>query len=149
MLRQDILDQTCVTPSMKPREVFATRPELYEPYKKNFANNLHNLRAQLTREQDRANDDHAIFLHDRQVHPRKLHAPQGYPRWDLHPAKNLLKSDMDSIEKEERPKATPMELRMSRPEYLEFPLDVFRNHIHQEYRSRRERPYWIYQKAQK
>ena len=134
---------------MKPHEVFQTRPALYEPYKKNFATSLRNLRAQLTRDQGRADEDHAIILHDRQVHPRELFAPQGYPRWDWHAAKNSLKADIDAMEKEEMPKMSPAELRKRRLEYQEFPLEVFSDHIHQEKRSRRERPYWIYQKAQK
>jgi hypothetical protein len=36
----------------------------------------------------------------------------------------------------------PKELWKTKREYKEFPLDVFRNHIHQEKRFQREGPYW-------
>lgn len=36
----------------------------------------------------------------------------------------------------------PKKLWNTKKEYKEFPLDVFRNHIHQEKRFQREGPYW-------
>lgn len=39
-------------------------------------------------------------------------------------------------------KMKPKELWSTKKEYKDFPLDVFRNHIHQEKRFQREGPYW-------
>jgi hypothetical protein len=36
----------------------------------------------------------------------------------------------------------PKELWNTKKEYKDFPLDVFRNHIHQEKRFQHEGPYW-------
>ena len=74
-----------------------------------------------------------------------LTTPQGYPRQDRHAAEQLLKEDVDAMENGEMAKMQPRALRNSRPKYQEFPLDVFRNHIYQEERSSRERPYGMYQ----
>ena len=43
----------------------------------------------------------------------------------------------------------PKDLHATRPEYAAYPLTVFRNHIHQELRARKERPYWLVQKQKK
>jgi predicted RNase H-like nuclease (RuvC/YqgF family) len=43
----------------------------------------------------------------------------------------------------------PKELWKSRDQYLEFPLDVFRDHIHQEKRKQREAPYWVVKRNKK
>jgi hypothetical protein len=43
----------------------------------------------------------------------------------------------------------PKELWKTRKEYKEFPLYVFRNHVHQEKRAQRETPYWIVKRNKK
>ena len=43
----------------------------------------------------------------------------------------------------------PKELWVTRPEYKAYPLNVFRDHIQQELRARRERPYWMARRAEK
>ena len=65
---------------------------------------------------------------------------RGYPFWDSHPANLLLKEDVE-IGLVSRVK--PAELRALRKEYKEFPLKVFRSHIYQEQRERREKDYWV------
>jgi hypothetical protein len=72
--------------------------------------------------------------------------PQGYPRWDGSDAQRLLRHDIDKKRNEEY---TPSQLRDKRPEYQAFPLKVFRDHIQQELRSRREKGYWLNRKARK
>jgi hypothetical protein len=144
-LRKDILEEKLVKPWMKPSEVFQTRPELYEPFKKNFSDNLRRLRKHLTDEQSRAGSDNAIIRHDLQIRPRLAMTPKKYPRWDMHAANTLLKLDFDAIEEGLVEEMAPMQWHQSRNEYKEFPLQVFRDHIHQEKRSRRARPYWMYQ----
>jgi hypothetical protein len=42
----------------------------------------------------------------------------------------------------------PNALRQSRPEYQDFPLIVFRDHMHQEKSCGRERSYWLNCKEQ-
>jgi hypothetical protein len=96
-------------------------------------------------EQSRAGSDNAIIRHDLQVRPRMAMTPRGYPRCDGHAANTLLKLDFDAIEEGLTEEMAPIQWQQSRDEYKEFPLQVFRDHIHQEKRSRRARPYWMYQ----
>ena len=77
----------------EPREVFAMRPE-YQHYKyDNFRNNLRQLRNDIAK--DRATaivEDAAVAKH------RKKYPPQSnrsWPRWPGHPAKHLLRMDID------------------------------------------------------
>ena len=91
-----------------------------------------------------ANADEAALAHDLALGIRKNNKP--YPRWQGSEAEGLLKLDIDNgLNQIMRPKA----LRASRPQYLQFPLDVFRNHIYQETRARMERPYWLARKKEK
>jgi broad specificity polyphosphatase/5'/3'-nucleotidase SurE len=43
----------------------------------------------------------------------------------------------------------PQELRKTRVEYASFPVDVFRKHIHQEVRSRKDKAYWMVRQQKK
>jgi len=57
-----------------------------------------------------------------------------------------LKLDIDNEVHLEMP---PRKLRATRPEFMECPLDVFRDHIQQELRACTERPCWMAKKAEK
>lgn len=69
-----------------------------------------------------------------------------YPRWHGSAAQKLLKEDVSNKLQEAM---KPRELRLTRPEYQEFPLKVFRDHVQQEIRERKERPYWMARAAKK
>jgi hypothetical protein len=105
-------------------------------------------------------DDNDL-AHDRKIKPRANVTGRGYPFWYTHKAKKLLAKDVKSgkficinqlfsiaefeliliwIGKAYEMK--PKELWNTKKEYKDFPLDVFRNHIHQEKRFQREGPYW-------
>jgi hypothetical protein len=67
----------------------------------------------------------------------------GQPFWDKHPARALLKKDiLDSIEGDDPVEIVPKTLWSSRPEYQEFELSTFRNHIAQMRRYYRQFPGW-------
>ena len=65
----------------------------------------------------------------------------GYPRWPDHRASSLLKED---VKNRLAYSIKPKQLRGMRDEYQEFPLEVFRRHVHQEKRAQKEGPYWIH-----
>jgi hypothetical protein len=127
-LKKDILDGT-VPPHWKPKQVFATRPELYKDYEKYFATNLRNLRASIKAHQDRADEDYAAVLHNLAFYPRSLMDPRGYPRWDGSTAQVLLKQDISAGSHEG---INPKVFRLTREEYMAFPPKVFSDHLHQE-----------------
>ena len=134
-----------VTESMKPKEVHTMRPEYAAPYKStNFSTNLRNLHAAIKVDQGKAASDAAALEHDRNLHPVAAFTSKGYPRWEGSDAERLLKEDFDAgLDENKEPKV----LHQTRPEYEGFPLKVFRDHIHQERRSRTGRSYWMNRKA--
>jgi hypothetical protein len=122
-----------------PAAIWLSRDE-YQIYdKSNFGNNFRAACDQLERAQARANADAAAVFNDRQIHPRSSMTSYGYPHWDLSTASQLLLQD---IEYGKLDFMTPKELRESREEFLDFPLDVFRKHIHQYRRKMVEEEYW-------
>jgi len=115
---------------------------LFRQYKwENFKTNLANLRAALAREISRASVDAVNLAADRQHYPPVTTAAQGYPIWAGSEAELLLKQDVDNnLHLTSKPK----QLRLSRSEYQEWPLPVFRDHITQEIRKRKTQAYWLH-----
>ena len=96
-------------------------------------------------DQNRASEDLAAFLHDKQI-PRPQAAAAAYPCWQDSEAEQLLKSD---IEAGIGTSIKPEQLWNSRVEYQSFPLTVFRKHIYQELRAEAEKGYWLNKKKEK
>ena len=133
LLTFDLVSGT-VPPSMKPKEVYLTRPEYKQFHKyENFRNNLNNLKKALAVRRDRMLNDCAFYGHDllrlqqyRANNQGNPHKP--YPNWHTHKAKKLLIADVNDGA---HIGITPSYLWIQRQEYLEFPLEVFRQHIYQ------------------
>ena len=142
LLSNDILDGK--TTSNTPKQVY----EMHAVYKQyvynNFRANLRCLKANLQELQDRADEDHAAFLHDEALNLRANNKP--YPRWGGSVAEELLKNDIDNCRHETM---KPHQLQATRPHYSRYPPKVFSGHLQQELRSRRERSYWLARRRQK
>jgi hypothetical protein len=139
LLRQDILDGKVVD-SMTPMQIFQMRPE-YAPYGlKKFRSNWYSLRDSIKDNQAKASSDSDALAHDLRIRPPVAYTSKGYPRWDGSDAQRLLKQDVNTgLTNSIKPRV----LRETRMEYQAFPLKVFREHIHQEHRSRIEKGYWL------
>jgi hypothetical protein len=127
---------------------FEMHPELYQPYGlTRFRSNYNSLKVAIKKNKEKADSDSAALAHDRQLHPPPAtHTSTShgcYPRWDGSAAQRLLKQDVDSGLAEN---LKPQLLHAYRPEYVVFPLEVFRDHIHQERRARTEKAYWLNRK---
>ena len=71
--------------------------------------------------------------------PHNEMTDRGEPFWYNHPAKSLLKEDVESgLAYDLKPAA----LRETREEYKQFKLKTFRKHIYQEQERQRAAPYW-------
>jgi hypothetical protein len=138
-LTNDILEGR-VTLGMKPKAVLAMHPELYAPYAKNFSANYRSLQRSIQSLHARRDEDHAWVSHDRRLHPPSAVDLRGYPRWDGHPAQRLLKLDVAAGKHKE---LLPKQLQLTRPEYMEFPLKVFSDHVNQAKSSRHQKSYWM------
>ena len=83
----------------------------------------------------RAAEDQIAFDIFVKNHPKATICAKGnYPEQEGHAAQAKLRIDMDQGK---HFTMEPHELHESRPEYLEFPLKVFREHIYQEQRTER------------
>ena len=120
-----------------------------------FEVQLNKLKPVIKRDLDIVRTDEVALRHDRLIIPIKTTTEYGDPRWDRHPAKKLLKIDVD----ENKHKVmTPRELWKARKEYQDFTngfkdtrkgKKVFQKHIYQEVYSRNQSAYWQYFKEQK
>jgi len=120
---------------MGPQQAYMQRPEFTEVEYECFRHNLNAIRNAIKKEKSRAVSETASLLHDLSIHPRKEHNHRGEPRWDGSEAQRLLRLDMDA---KKHKTMTPSMLYNTRKEYTEnYPLEVFRKHIHQEEQRRK------------
>ncbi|CAB9512023.1 hypothetical protein SEMRO_514_G158120.1 [Seminavis robusta] len=136
LLREGIISGD-ISAGLGPTAVY----EMNDEYKKfpfhRFQANFYTLRAKIQADYNRVVSDSVAYGHDialvaelrTENPPRDL----GYPNWGTHAAKKLLKADVDQDKQFD---LKPSELWETRPEYKEFPLEVFRKHIYQEVDSR-------------
>jgi hypothetical protein len=99
------------------------------------------------KKEKRADNDHEAFLAFNKNHPRPTHNYRGEPQWDGSDAQRLLKEDV--VAGVHLNYSTPSELRLSRPEYQVYGVDVFRAHLHQEKRLRKYYNFCDQDRAQK
>jgi len=142
LLEKDIIDGKL--DGMGAEAVYHFRPEYQKYVFTNFETNLTNLRAKLEGLSELADEDGAALAHDLALNLRVNRKP--YPRWQGTEAERLLKQDLDIGRHLDM---YPRVLQATRPEYAPFPGKVFRDHIHQELRARKERPYWMARRKEK
>ena len=78
-------------------------------------------------------EDNAL-VHDRLLFPRRLVNSKNEIVFDLHPAKMLLRDD---VENERHVNPTPSELQATQQAYLVFPKRKFKERIYQEVRYKK------------
>ena len=148
LLEKDIRDGVigCIEQGMPPAQVYLMREE-YTAYEyTQFCSYLYNARLKWQEPLRIAGLDAVALAHDRGLGLSKN--SKSYPKWGGSEAERCLKEDMDQGLHHIMSAA---DLVQSRPEYAPF-VDhpkVFRDHIEQERRARRERPYWLYVRQQK
>lgn len=128
-----------------PREVWNSRSEYKAVEYANFRTNLNQLRKKARVQKANEVRDRLALSNDRKLNQNNKTPPAfPYPRWDTTSAKRFLGLDIDAKLNETM---KPSQLRNTREVYKLFPLDVFRNHINQEVKSRRESSYYLDKKA--
>lgn len=103
---------------------------------KKFATRLSRLRGQMRMKYELAEDDAIALAHDRYIYPVPTTTAHGYPRWRGSEARTLLRRDLIAGKHK---RMRPMVLHDTRPEYREFPLKVFRDHIYKELRKMKKK----------
>jgi hypothetical protein len=125
-----------------PWDVYMSRPE-FSPFETYFPSYLNRLFDKVKLEQPWADQAREALANDQRLHPP---SDEPYPVFKGSEAEKLLRKDMDEGLHEE---LHPHALYNHREEYKRWPLDVFRNHIHQELRARIEGNYWKNYKEEK
>ena len=114
----------------------------------NFKTNFKNLKNSIDREFDNVKFDQDAFNREKLKYPKEQMLKIGYPRWN-HPnnmAKKLLEDDTKEGGIYDDPAIKPRHLRAMRPEYQQFPKEIFRNRLYRVGRSHKEEPYWIHKR---
>jgi hypothetical protein len=145
LLRQDIIDDK--VPAHWPAHmVQKMRPEYQEYDLKNFGPNLNTLRDAVRKDYNRMLADCEYYGHDLALLKDKPPKARAYPNWHQSSARLLLKSDT-KVGKHKAMK--PKELHMTKAEYQEFPLEVFRKHIYQDVDERASRAFRFQKKGKR
>lgn len=111
-------------------------------YDTTFTNRLRAVKVDAASKKKRAEIDKQNYDNYRELHPVASSNSRGEPRWQGSDAEKYLKQDIDEIlkledEEEKIKRLVPKALHKTRPEYQEFGLKVFRDHIYQEKRLRK------------
>ena len=107
-----------------------------------YVSNMKNL---TSKRKSQIMNERAAFDRDKLVIQTTNDSGRGYPKWNKHPASNLLYEDEKSGRAKE---LKPKRLWESRTEYQDFPLSVFRKHVYQERMARLAAPYWQHKRNQ-
>lgn len=132
--------------SMTAREVYESHSWFQQYPFERFKDNFANLKASVESSLLIIEEDIKICTEELKNFPQLDETVRGYPRWDKHPAKDLLEDD---IRNGRYTLGQAKQFQRTRAEYLCFPLDVFRYHIHQERRKQRELPMKVVQRNKK
>ena len=113
---------------------YSNRPEFVDVVFRQFEARLKDHRKQVKRDRLRAEQEYNMMCHDRALHQRPIVNHRGEPVYDLHPAKVLLRED---VENGRHLGIAPKDFWLTRPEYQEFELKSFRHRIYQEIRRKK------------
>jgi hypothetical protein len=134
-LLRDLREGTLLL-DVAPKLAFNSRPEFVKLGYANWPERLKRAKEHVSSRSNRAEFDAAAVAHDRTIHPKPALNYRGEPRWEGSRAEALLKQDIDDKNHE---RLDAQGLYNSRSDYKDYPLRVFRGHIHQEVKSRKFR----------
>jgi hypothetical protein len=121
-------------PGFRPKNVHEMRLEYKAiPYGR-WTSRLYSARLRHRKQQVQAVDHSAALEQARKTHPTKSHNERGEPRWKGSRAAAFLKQD---VANGKHIGVSKVQLRESRPEYMEFSRRVFRGHVHQEVKTQK------------
>ena len=113
-------------------EFYSSLAEFEGIQKDQFMKRLKDHRTQNNKMRAWAIEEEKRWRHDRRLHPRQATNERGEPVFDMDPAKQLLRADIQAGMHEKF--KTPAKLQASRTEYKKFSSKIFRQRIYQEIR---------------
>jgi len=129
--------------AMTDEEVWQSSPHFQQYDLEKFITYNKNMKKLTNKRKSLIQEEEESFRRDMLKLPEKLETSRGLPFWNRHQASDLLHQDViDGVASRMKPK----DLWMSRIEYQDFPLSVFRKHIYQEKTRQLAAPYWQYKR---
>lgn len=127
--------------SMSNEAIYGSSLEFRQYKWKDFNTNIKNLREAIKISQAKADRDAAAFVADRNRPPAAGATPLVV--WAGSQAEKSL---IDDVDHGRHLLMKPKALRATRPEYGEWSLKSFRDHIQQELKNRKTQAYWLHRK---
>jgi hypothetical protein len=119
------MDETSWVHTCSYYEIYARDPDFQRYKRTDFRNNSKRLWESIKKAKEAVAFDRQALTHDMQLYPRQSVTERGHVRYAGSDIERLLKLDV----KEGRSKGVlPRTLWISRPEYIEMPLHIFRDH---------------------
>jgi sRNA-binding carbon storage regulator CsrA len=129
----------------QPKELWLSRPEYQQDSLKLFRSRFYSIRKSLEENIARKEKDEKAFADDKKRGVGTTNQP--YPKFKGSDAEKLLQKDLDEMVHESM---MPSEIhKLHEGAYAPWPLEVFRNHIYQELKDRKQRPYWLGKRKEK
>jgi hypothetical protein len=133
-LEEGILDVDAPSAKNAWEECYSKLAEFANVPFKQFQKRLADHREQHQRRLSKATMEEILYERGKLMHPRQDRNNRGELVFDLHPAKLLLREDVESREHEPM---TPSDFQATRPEYMLFKPNKFKERIYQEVKRKK------------
>jgi hypothetical protein len=129
--------------SSTAEEIRREEPLFRQYDSKLFKSNLMRLVETVREDQGRGQWDQDALNKEKLKYPINAILIQGYPRWNISSAKNLLEEDLKA---QKHVGVLPRDLRVTRQEYIDFPLHIFRHRLYAEVRKQTGDAFWVHKR---
>jgi hypothetical protein len=133
-LEEGILDVDAPSAKNAWDECYSKMAEFANVPFEQFQKRLADHRIQQQTRLNKSTMEEGLYEGDKLMHARQDRNNRGELVFDLHPAKLLLREDVESGEHE---RMTPSDFQATRPEYMLFKLNKFKERIYQEVRRKK------------
>ena len=117
---------------------------LFQKFTKDrFRDNLKRLHESIGKSSELSEWDLDALNRETLRYPVETMLPQGYPRWNTSPAKNLLEMD---VKQGKHVGIPPRDFRLTREEYKQYPSRIFRDRLYAVIRKQKSDIYLIHKR---
>ena len=139
ILMKALMDKKSHIHNKTDEEIYNSSKHFQEFPFEYFKHNLNNLRGTAEQLNRWILEEEAAFKQEELAYPRNPLTIRNYPHWQYEPECEMMKEDVRSGLAY---RLSPLELRVTREEYQQYPQIVFCGHIHAEKRAQREADFW-------
>ena len=139
------LDEAHNIPWSQTAKVIQREEPLFRQYDStHFQSNLLRLVETVREDKGRGQWDQDALNKEKLKYPvNAVLIQQGYPRWNISSAKKMLEED---IKAKKYVGVLPRDLRVTRQEYIDFPLRIFRDRLYAEVRKQTGDAFWVHRR---